>query len=110
METSLHKSSSASQKHNESANSPPLALILPLNGTTGTTSSFNNFTILSTRSHLTALCPRTSELARISIAPRTHDSGIEVDISGSESGSGAEDCSCVASFGFDVEEESAMSD
>lgn len=92
----FHLLAITSCKPEKQAFSPPLALILPLNGTTGTTSSSNNFTILSISSHLTALCPLTRELARINIAPRTHDSGIDVDINGSLSGSGAAVSSFVA--------------
>jgi hypothetical protein len=66
---------------------PPDDEILPRSGTHGVMSSRSSATIFSRSSQRTAECPRTSELMRTRIAPRTHDSGILVIARGSDNGS-----------------------
>lgn len=67
-------------------NSPPDAEMLPLMGTNGTILVWRRSHILSISSHLTPEWPRISEFMRMSIAPRTHDSGIVVEPTGSKRG------------------------
>lgn len=55
---------------------PPLALMLPRRGTTGTRPLRMHSVIFSTRDQRTPECPRIRELARISIAARVHGTGM----------------------------------
>lgn len=71
---------------NRGWNVPPDAEMLPRSGTYGMMSSRSRAASCSSSSQRTAEWPRMSELMRTRIAPRTHDSGILVAASGSDSG------------------------
>jgi len=68
-------------------NSPPDDEILPRRGTKGVMLLRSRSPIFSISCHRTPECPRTREFIRTRMAPRTHDSGILVDVRGSRRGS-----------------------
>lgn len=70
------------------SNLPPEAEILPRRGTRGIMSSSRRLPIFSMSSHRMPEWPRIKEFMRTKMAPRTHDSGIEVEVRGSERGRG----------------------
>src|SRR5713101_2856868 len=65
---------------------PPEAEMLPRSGTRGVMLARRRAAIFSMSSHRTPECPRIKELMRTRIAPRTQDSGMLVDASGSRRG------------------------
>lgn len=67
---------------------PPLALTLPLKGTTGVTPLVRSSAIFWTSSQRIPLCPRMRLLARTRRAARVQGGGIVVLVNGSESGVG----------------------